>query len=169
MGAQIESSRIVLGRISGVYGIKGWVKVFSETDPREGILRYQPWLLGPEAESSRVAEGKRHGKGVIARLEHCTDRDQAALLVGKEIAIQRSQLPPPSPDEFYWADLEGLEVETEARVALGRVSHLFSTGVNDVMVVRGDRERLIPFDWTNVVREVDFERRRIRVDWDPDF
>ncbi|NEV60470.1 ribosome maturation factor RimM [Thiorhodococcus minor] len=169
MSGQTESSRIVLGRISGVYGIKGWVKVFSETDPREGILRYQPWLLGPDAEPSRVAEGKRHGKGVIARLEKCTDRDQATALVGREIAIRRSQLPPPRPDEFYWIDLEGLDVETGAGTALGRISHLFSTGVNDVMVVQGDRERLIPFDWENVVREVDFEHRRIRVSWDPDF
>ncbi|NEX21174.1 ribosome maturation factor RimM [Thiorhodococcus mannitoliphagus] len=169
MNARTGPPRIVLGRVSGVYGVKGWVKIFSETDPREGILKYQPWLLGPDAKPWRFAEGKRHGKGVVARLENCEDRDQAAMFVGQEIAIDRRQLPPASPDEFYWIDLEGLEVITVTEVALGRVSHLFSTGANDVMVVKGERERLIPFDWGEVVREVDFERGRIQVDWDPEF
>ncbi len=161
--------RVVLGRIDGVFGVRGWVKVFSETDPREGILRYSPWLLGPASQLRRVAEGRAHGKGVVARLEGCEDRDQALLLVGQEIAVTRDRLPPPKPDEFYWIDLEGLAVETLSGVPLGRVSHLFSTGVNDVLVVVGERERLLPFSWESVVREVDFERRLIRVDWDPDF
>jgi 16S rRNA processing protein RimM len=161
-------ARIPLGRISGVYGVKGWVKIFSETDPREGILNYRPWLLGPEARPHRVAEGKPHGKGVIARLEGCEDRDQAALLVGQEIAIERGQLPPPRADEFYWIDLEGQAVVTADGVDLGRVSHLFATGANDVLVVAGARERLIPFVWGDVIQDVDFEQGVIRVDWDPD-
>ena len=159
---------IPLGHISGVYGVKGWVKVFSETDPREGILKYRPWLLGPEARPHRVVEGKPHGKGVIARLEGCEDRDQAALLVGQEIAIERSQLPPPRDDEFYWIDLEGQAVVTRDGIDLGRVSHLFSTGANDVLVVAGERERLIPFIWASVILSVDFEQGLIRVDWDPE-
>jgi 16S rRNA processing protein RimM len=163
------SARIVLGRVSGLYGVKGWVKVYSETDPREGILRYSPWLLGPEGAVRRVAEGKLHGKGLIARLDGCEDRDQAAVLIGQEIAIRRDQLPPPRPDEFYWIDLEGLAVVTSTDVELGRVSHLFSTGANDVLVVEGERERLIPFVWGDVILDVDFDQRLIRVDWDPEF
>lgn len=154
---------------SGVFGVKGWVKVFSETDPREGILRYSPWLVGPEARPQRVAEGKVHGKGVVARLDGCEDREQAALLVGREIAVRRDQLPPPRADEFYWIDLEGLAVMTEQGVDLGHVSHLFSTGANDVLVVHGERERLLPFVWDEVIKDVDFEQGLIRVDWDPDF
>lgn len=169
MSGESPSARIVLGRVSGLYGVKGWVKVYSETDPREGILRYSPWLLGPEGVARRVAEGKVHGKGLIARLDGCEDRDQAAALIGQEIAIRRDQLPPPRPDEFYWIDLEGLAVVTQADVELGQVSHLFSTGANDVLVVQGERERLIPFVWGDVILDVDFDRRLIRVDWDPDF
>lgn len=169
MAGLTDASRVVLGRIAGVFGVKGWVKVMSETEPREAILDYRPWLIGPDAVSRRVAEGKRHGKGLIVRLEGCEDRDRAAELVGKEIAVTRGQLPPPQPDEFYWIDLEGLAVHTIEGVGLGRVERLFSTGVNDVLVVQGERERLLPFAWGDVVKDVDFELGRILVDWDPDF
>jgi 16S rRNA processing protein RimM len=161
--------RVVLGRIAGVYGVHGWVKVFSETEPREGILRYSPWTIGEAGAPLRVLEGRAHGKGVVARIEGCNDRDQAALLVDREIAVTRDRLPPPSADEFYWIDLEGLPVETLSGTPLGRVSHLFSTGSNDVLVVIGERERLLPFVWNDVIRSVDFDRPLIQVDWDPDF
>ncbi len=161
--------RLVLGHIDGVYGVRGWVKVFSETVPRENILRYWPWLLGTGQAPRRVVEGRAHGKGVVVRLEGCDDRDHAAALVGQEIAVTRDRLPPPKADEFYWIDLDGLAVETLEGVSLGQVSHLFSTGSNDVLVVVGERERLLPFIWDAVVRAVDFERRLIQVDWDPDF
>jgi 16S rRNA processing protein RimM len=160
---------VVLGRIAGVFGVRGWVKVFSETEPRDSILRYSPWLIGDTGEPRRVLEGRLQGKGVVARLEGCEDRDQAALLVEREISIPRDRLPPPSPDEFYWIDLEGLRVRTLEGQDFGTVSHLFSTGANDVLVVVGERERLLPFVWGDTVRSVDFEQGLIQVDWDPQF
>jgi len=158
-----------MGRVSGLYGVRGWVKIFSETEPREKILTYQPWYLGEARVPRRLAEGRRHGKGLVIRIEGCEDRDRAAALVGQEIAIPRDQLPPAGADEFYWADLEGLSVETLDGISLGRVSRLFATAGNDVLVVKGDRERLLPFIWRQVVKDVDLEIGRIRVDWDPDF
>jgi 16S rRNA processing protein RimM len=158
---------VPLGRIAGVFGVRGWVRVFSETRPRENILRYSPWLVG--GQRFRVEEGRRHGKGIIAKLIGCDDRDRAAALVGQPVAVRRDQLPPPGADELYWADLEGLMVETLDGASLGRVSRLFETGANDVMVVDGDRERLLPFVWDQVIKEVDFGSGVVRVDWDPDF
>jgi tRNA (guanine37-N1)-methyltransferase len=158
---------IILGRIAGVYGVRGWVRVFSETEPRDNILRYLPWLLN--GVPRRVLEGRQQGKGLIVRLEGCEDRDQAAALVGQAISIYRDQLPAPRADEFYWADLEGLSVETLNGESLGRVSHLFSTGANDVLVIKGERERLVPFVWEAVVKDVDFDAGMLRVDWDPGF
>ena len=158
---------IVLGRISGLYGVRGWVRVFSETEPRDNILRYSPWLL--DGEPVAVAEGRSHGKGLVARLTGCEDRDQAAVLIGKTIAVRRAQLPPPRPDEFYWADLEGMRVETLSGAPMGRVSHLFETGATDVLVVQGEREHLLPFVWDEVIKDVDFGAALIRVDWDPEF
>jgi 16S rRNA processing protein RimM len=169
MAGQPESTRIVVGHIAGVYGVRGWLKVMSETDPPEGILTYSPWLLGADATAWTLNEGKRHGKGIIVSLRGCDDRDRAATLVGQDIAVIRDQLPPASHDEFYWVDLQGLSVETTEGVALGLIDHLFATGANDVIVVKGDRERLLPFVWGDVVKDVDFEQRRMLVDWDPSF
>jgi 16S rRNA processing protein RimM len=167
--APYQTRMVVLGRIAGVYGVRGWVHVHSETDPIENILRYRPWHVGKGGQVREPLEGKRHGKGLVALLDGCGDRDQAAALVGAEIAVPRDRLPPPSADEFYWFDLEGLTVTTTEGAELGRVDHLFATGANDVICVRGERERLIPFVWGDVVKDVDFVLRRLLVDWDPDF
>ncbi|MEJ2059743.1 MAG: ribosome maturation factor RimM [Gammaproteobacteria bacterium] len=163
--------RVVLGRVSGLYGVKGWVKVFSETQPRENILSYSPWQLKIQGEwqTRTVETGRRQGKGVVAKLEGCDERDAAAALMGAEIAVSRDQLPPLESGEYYWADLVGLQVETLDGVPLGVVDHLFETGANDVVVVKGARERLIPFVRPEVVREIDLAAGRMRVDWDPEF
>jgi 16S rRNA processing protein RimM len=117
-----------------------------------------------------VAAGRAHGKILVARLEGCDDRDAAEALVGYEIQVPRSRLPDDlAPGEYYWADLVGLRVETLGGVELGRIARLFETGANDVIVVEGKRERLLPYVWQQVVREVDLGAGVMRVDWDPDF
>jgi 16S rRNA processing protein RimM len=154
-----------------VYGIQGWVRVFSYTEPRENIVRYKPWYLKREGDwqARTVAEANRHGKGVVARLEGCSDRDQAQALIGYEIGVRRDQLPETETGEYYWNDLEGLEVVTLGGELLGRVDHLLETGANDVLVVQGDRQRLIPFISGRVVASVDLAAGRIQVDWDKEF
>lgn len=163
---------ISLGRFTGAFGIRGQVKLESWTEPRESIFRYQPWILrnaaGVEREVSGV-RGKSAGKHVIADVPGVEDRDAAEALRGTDILVSRSALPPPSAGEFYWVDLEELQVVNLEGVDFGRVSHLFSTGSNDVLVARGERERMIPFIEPDVVREVDFDAGRITVDWDADF
>lgn len=164
---------IQLGHVTSVFGVKGWVKVFSETRPRTNILNFKQWRLAPEGRddwrSVEVLESKRQGKTLIARLDGCDDRDQAKALVGMRIAILRSELPEPKPGEYYWVDVEGLSVCNLDGVDLGSVSHLIETGANDVLVVRGDRERLIPFVEPQFVKKLDFDSRRLVVDWDPEF
>lgn len=165
--------RVQLGRIVGVFGVAGWVKVESYTEPRARILKYLPWLIvrsgNRETEVTQV-RGRMQGKGVVAALPQVEDRDAAMQWVGAEIWVRRSALPKPRRGEYYWADLEGLAVATAGGVALGRVSHLFSTGANDVMVVLDDgRERMIPFVPGRFVQDVDFDSGLIVVDWDPEF
>lgn len=165
-----DQQRIILGRISGVFGVKGWLKVFSETAPRDNILGYPVWQVRRRDgwRDYRLLEGQPHGKGIIARLAGVDDRDQAEELTRCAVAVGRDELPPAPVDEYYWADLEGLAVVNLDGVGLGRVDHLFETGANDVMALKGERDRLLPFI-AEVVREVDLEAGRIEVDWDPDF
>lgn len=161
---------VALGRISGLHGVQGWVKVHSDTRPRENILGYSPWYLhrGDRWEAHRVLGGRPQGKTLVAQIEGCTDRDQARELMGATIAVRRSQLGKGGED-YYWTDLEGLQVVTTEGVVLGVVDHLMETGSNDVLVVRGERERLIPWLPGQVIREVSLETGRILVEWDPDF
>lgn len=163
---------IVLGRITGLFGVQGWLKIFSETDPREAILTYSPWLIRQgdnDWGEVAVLRGRRHGKTVVAQLAAVTDRDQAASFLGAEIAVRRDQLPPAAESDFYWTDLEGLLVKTTEDTVLGTLQSLFATGANDVMVIVGERERLVPFILEQVVKYVDLDAGVIVVDWDPEF
>ena len=162
---------IVVGRVTAVFGIKGFVKVASFTDPPENLLDYRPWLLEFDGrwQAVRVESVRRHAKGFIARLDDCDDRDEAERFTGRDLAVPRSELPAAEPGEFYWFDLIGLEVVTPAGERLGRVTRIQETGANDVLVVEDrEREHLIPFV-EKVVPEVDLVAGRITADWDPDF
>ncbi len=170
--SQLESDDdlIVLGKVTGLYGVRGWVKVYSHTQPRDGILDYNPWLLKTAQgwQSVKRVGGRVHGKGIVVCFDGYQDRDLAATLLGAEIAVRPAQLPD-LKDEVYWRDLVGLRVETTLGVDLGHVDHLFETGANDVVVVKGERERLIPWIPQQVVVDVDLAAGLIQVDWDPEF
>lgn len=163
--------RMVVGKIVGLYGVHGWVKVFSHTDPKENVFAYAPWLvqMGGEWRPTKVLLGRTQGKGLVAQLEGCADREQARLFIGAEVAVLKSQLPKPAAGEYYWADLIGLEVTTLGGQVLGKVDYLLDTGANDVLVVQGERERLIPFVRDQYVHEIDLAAGTMKVDWDPEF
>jgi len=163
---------LVVGKVVGLSGVQGWIKLESYTEPRMRIFAYQPWHISKGGECREIsgAHGREQGKGMIASLPGILDRDAAAALIGSEIRVPRSALPKPKRGEYYWTDLEGMEVVAVDGTALGRVTHLFATGANDVLVARdGERERLIPFVLNQFVHEVDLDKRRITVDWDPNF
>ena len=171
------SSLVPMGKVTSLYGVRGWVKIYSHTEPMENILNYSPWFLNLDGRWQKVEldQGKRHGKGLIAKLVGCDDRDQASRFCGAEIGISQEQLPDLEGGEYYWHQLENLNVVTESNVVLVRVDHLIPTGSNDVLVVKGTKdsldkkERLIPYLPDQVIKEIDLEAGTIRVDWDPEF
>lgn len=183
------SEKVILGRITGVYGVKGWLKIFSYTDPMESIVDYSPWYIRPENRKNspwkkvKLKAGKRHAKTVVAQLEGCDDRDEAQAFIGLEIAIELNQLEElKDSNEFYWRDLIGLRVINQQDIELGVVKKLMETGANDVLVVVSEkaaseaegteavyRERLIPWAMHSAIIAVDLEQGVIEVDWDPDF
>ncbi|MBD3658163.1 MULTISPECIES: ribosome maturation factor RimM [Marinobacter] len=167
----------VIGRITSVFGVKGWLKVFSYTDPKDGILNYRDWTLVHDGKRipARLEEGRRQGQGIVVRLKGIDDRDVALTYSGAEIRVPTEELPALPEGEYYWHQLEGLEVFTVDGECFGFVHHLVETGANDVLVVRASessidqRERLIPYLPDQVVREVDLAANRLVVDWDPEF
>lgn len=172
----VEEKFVILGYVSGVYGIKGWIKVFSYTEPRDNIVGFRQWRLSaadPAALKERVVEveaGGLHGKQVIAKLVGVDDRDQAAELIGSEIAVPRSALPACDDETYYWADLIGLSVRNEAGEVLGVVERMLETGAHDVMVLNGDGGgRMIPFVMGRIVQDVDLAKGVITVKWESSY
>lgn len=163
--------RIVVGKVLGAHGVRGWLKIQSFTQPDENILRYAPWFfVRTEQEIPvKLLTGRRQAGHIVAQIADITDRDQAQQWQGTLIYVDRAELPEPEHGHYYWSDLLGLQVQTEHGQVLGTVSGLLETGANDVLVVQGERERLVPFVLGQHVKQVDLKQRLITVDWDPDF
>ena len=170
-GENQNERSIVVGKIASPFGVRGWTKVLSYTEPAEGLLDYPVWQLKKQQKDKRVSllQGRTHGKFLVVKFDGIDDRDAVARLTNALVEVTRDQFPAVEPDSFYWADLIGLTVVTTLGVELGEVDSLMETGANDVLVVKGDRERLVPWIQPDVVREVSLSARRMVVDWDPDF
>ncbi len=168
-GREKENEFVRVGQVTSAHGVRGWIKVRSDTEPPEAILNYQPWLLGPGRTAVNVSEASERGGALLVLLDGVSDRSGAESLAGTEIAVLRRQFPDLPPGRYYWADLVGCEVVSVNGEPFGQIAEMVETGANDVMRVRGDRERLIPFVTDRYVQSVDLEAGRIVVDWDPDF
>ncbi len=164
---------LIVGKLNGASGIKGWVKVYSYTDPKENILNYSPWYLKLDGQWQQVSiiNGREQGKTVVAQLEGCNDRNMAESYHGVEIAIDESQLPQLEDGEYYWRDLIGLTVVNLAGEELGTVKKMMETGANDVLVVKttSKEELLIPYVPEYSVMKVDLDSKQITVDWELDY
>ena len=171
---------MVVGKITGCYGIKGWVKIHSYTEPAENFLGFGNWKLKRRGglEPIEFDAGRRQGRGLVAHIAGVDDRTLAESYKGLEIAVEGDCLPQLEDGDFYWHQLQGLQVwcrerdaDGEERVLLGTVDYLIETGANDVLVVKAcddsidDNERLIPYLPGDVVTRVDLEEAVIEVDW----
>jgi len=172
-----ETQHVVLGRLTSPHGVKGWLKVYSYTSPAQGIFDYPVWVLSMQGQchSRRLLEARPQGKSLVVRLEGIDTRELAEQWSGADVLMEKTALPELESDEYYWHQLEGLEVETRDGVKLGRVDHLFETGANDVLVIKpsegslDDRERLLPFLPDDVIVRIDLSGQSMIVDWDPSF
>ena len=174
-GKKLAEGQLRLGEISGFHGVQGWVKVFSDTKPRENIFSYSPWRVysGDQVREMEVLHWRKQGKTLVARLKGLDDREQARVFLGAVIAVDQRQLPSLEGGEFYWHQLVGLRVftsYTDSPVDLGEVTGLMETGSNDVLVVRcAEREHLIPWIPGDYVLDIDLSAKTMKVHWDPEF
>jgi 16S rRNA processing protein RimM len=171
LGGILEKDLINVGRIGRAHGVQGWVNVISFTEPKENILSYSPWQLRWQnnwktisVESSRIL-----ADSIIVKLSGCNDRDLAKAYTDCDIAIGPEQRLPLNVGEYYWTDLIGLTVINQDGVTLGQVMDLMETGSNDVLIVKGKKEHLIPYLPKDFVVDIDLNTKIIQVIWDPDF
>lgn len=165
-----KDSRILIGKVSGCFGVKGWLKVFSYSDPRENITTYKSWIIDGKVYKS--IQSKKNGKLIVAKLEGVEDKETAETFIGKIIEIERQQLLSLDNNQFYWRDLVGLAVTNTDGIVFGSVKNMLETGAHDVVIVKGyDRERLVPYITDGpdkTIIKIDLEEKTMLVDWHED-
>ena len=179
----LEQNLVTVGQISAVFGVKGWLKVHSYTDPIENLLSYKRiWLeKNGQLQTVNIDAAKRHGEGLIVHIESVDDRDQAKEYTRWQIKIDVEQMPDLEDGEYYWHQLQGLAVYLqdqygENSVLLGQIDYLLETGANDVLVIKSknnaagndDQEILIPYLPGDVVKSIDIDAGTMVVDWQVD-
>jgi len=167
-----NTNYLELGKISGIFGVKGWLKVYSYTQPMEQIIQYKKWHLQKDGvwHSVDIEQGRKSGKTVVVKIKNFNSIEESTALLGQKVAILRAQLPEQA-DSHYWIDLIGCKVQDVDGLYLGLLENLFETGANDVMEVRNEKGTLdlIPYIKKQVVISVDILKKEIIVDWDTDF
>ena len=182
--------RIILGKVTGYYGVRGWVKLFSYTDQRDNILGYQSLQVKLKGAWKKITldAGKAHGKGVIAHFSGYDSREAAALLLGAELAVTREDFAPLGKGDYYWHDLIGLQVKNREGIVLGKVRQIIETAAHDVLLIQAENlqsahiqsehsginnapenEILIPFVLGHYIVQVELDKGFILVDWDPEW
>jgi 16S rRNA processing protein RimM len=159
---------ISVGKIGSTYGVQGWIKVLSFTEPLTNIFDYSPWYLESANgwQPMQVTGHREHGRSIIVKLADYDTPERSRLLAGKIIAVPRSKLPTLDTGTYYWHDLEGLTVINQHGEILGKVVYLLATGSNDVLVVKGKKEHAIPYLLNDVIIGIDLASKVIRVNWD---
>jgi 16S rRNA processing protein RimM len=167
--------KVVLGKIVGAFGVLGWVKVESYTDPPDNILEYPVWQLssGKEWRPTKLKAGRLTAKGIQAQVESIPDRTVAEKSRGVLIAVSRSELPEPNPGEYYWDDLVGLSAFSPQGELLGRIDEIRAAPAHALLAIVGERDGqrvdyLVPLVKERLL-SVDLGAQRATVDWDRDW
>ena len=167
---QSDEKKLLVGKINGFFGIKGWVKIFSYTEPRKNILSYQPWYIinNGNYEILEITDGREQSKTIVAHIKGIDNRDLSINLIGQDLYINQDQLPTLDDGKHYWYELDGFKVINQNQTNLGVVDYLVDTGSNNVIVTKGEKEHWIPYIEPFLL-SIDKDNKEILVDWDEDF
>ncbi len=166
-----------VGYVSGAFGVTGSIRVTPFSSDADALLSVKTWWLDkPSLQSVSVRTAKMHGGDVVAQLVGTLGRDASEALKGAAVFIPRSEFPTLPADEFYWSDLNGLDVVNLEGEALGQVSDMMHNGAQSILRITAvpdaaaekAPERLIPFV-DQFVKTVDQAGKKITVDWGLDY
>ena len=156
-----KTTSFTIGKVTGVHGLNGNLKVWSFA---ESVNTFCPGIIvllkseEEQGERFTILGAMPYKKGIILSLKGIDSRNLAEDLIGKEIFINRNQLPEPEEDTWYWQDLLGLDVIDHKKGLIGRITDIFPTGANDVLVVTDkDQETLVPMH-KHFVESIDLEK-----------
>lgn len=170
----MTKKKVLVGSIGKPYGVKGWVKINSYTEPVNNILSYQPWYLEAPGKASsftqiEIIDNRLHGQQIVVLFANCTAPESASRYTNYKIYVDREKFFPLAEQEYYWTDLEGLKVYTCDNTYLGIIQAIFATGANDVLVITDKKRHLIPFLLDQTIKSIDLENKTMIVDWDAEF
>jgi 16S rRNA processing protein RimM len=167
--------RVIVGKVVGSFGVMGWVKVDSYTDPPQNLLKFPKWRLsiGSEQKECRPVQGRLTAKGLQVQLEGVMERNAADLLRGAMISVARGELPRLPRGQYYWDDLIGLSAYSSTGAVLGTISDIRATPAHALLQIDGERggkaiQHLVPLVKERVLK-VDLEQRRVELDWEADW
>lgn len=169
---QQNTPPLIVGRIGRIYGVKGWLKIFSFTRPTKNIFSYSPWFLKINDTSHAInfEKFRKHGEDFLVKFLGIDNPEDASHYINHDIVITEEQLPQLNDGEHYWRDLISLKVINQNGFLLGKVTDLIETGANDVFVVtNNDKHKiLIPYVKGLYIRNIDLRTQTINVDWEVD-
>lgn len=161
---------INIGKVIGLHGVKGWLKILSFSSPPENIFNYKSLIISNKYINQifHIEDSRKQGKKILIKLDNIDDRTSAESLKESDIYIQRSDLPQLSEDTYYWEDLLGFNVFNQNNIKIGNVDSFIETGSNDVLIVKTTKNKniLIPFIMNKSIKVVNTESHYITVDWE---
>ncbi len=159
-----------MGVLRGAYGVKGWTHVQPYSVQADALRASRHWwLLGERPMCIEVTAVRRHGAALVAKWRGCETPEQAERLRGASIAVSRAAFPPTADGEVYWVDLIGARVVNRRGFELGVVGEVLSSGAQELLQVRRDKEVVLVPLVDRHIDEIDLARREIRVDWEPEW
>ena len=186
-GVKIPTDLVLVGYVSGAYGLNGWVRIKPYASDAEALLAAKTWWFDkPELHDVAMMQAKMHSGDVVAQLMGVAGREAAEGLRGTAVHISRAHFPALASDEFYWVDLIGLDVDNLQGESLGRVVDMMDNGAHPILRVAhvptqetaeapvpGVKETavpelLIPFV-DQFIKTVDQVGKKIIVDWGLDY
>ncbi len=166
-----KENTLIIGRVGGVFGVHGWVKISSYTRPKANILSYSPLLMKVDKEwqEIEIEDSQQRGDRLMAKIKGIDSPEEGKKYVHCDLAVARDKLPALEEGKYYWRDLIGLEVFNQDKINIGRINNIVETGANDVMVIaggdKGKRRILIPLIMDIFVKKVDLIAGTVDVDW----
>jgi 16S rRNA processing protein RimM len=159
------AAHICIARIGAAHGVRGAVKLWTFTEDPLAVKTYGPLVTKDGARQFEVTHAREAKGHLVATLKGIATREDAEGLNGLELYIAREKLPATDEDEYYHADLIGLDAVNAVNEPLGRVIAIHNFGAGDIIEIAPPQGPTLLLPFTNaVVPSVDLKGRRVVIE-----